>query len=356
MTLNGIDIASYQAGMNTATIPADFVIIKATEGTGYTNPTWRKQADAALAAGKKLGLYHFQRAANPQAEADFFVRTIKPYIGKAVLVLDYEANDVPGTAGAKQWLDRVYHTTGVRPMIYTSTSWENSRNFSAIAAANYGLWIAQYNNYNWVNGYKPRNLYGRIKHWKNTAMFQYTSTGKLPGWAGKLDFDVFYGDRAAWDRYAAVNGKPTAAPKRASAKHVAKPTGAAPIRAVQTWLNATYATGIPVDGFTGSKTRTALVVGIQTELKRQFGFKIGVDGIAGADTNRALTAVKVKLSDHGNITKLIQANLICRGYAVAGGLDGKYGDGTAAAVRTFQAATGLVPDSIASGWTLKALF
>ena len=39
MTLNGIDIASHQAGLNAGTIPADFVIIKATGGTGYVNPT-----------------------------------------------------------------------------------------------------------------------------------------------------------------------------------------------------------------------------------------------------------------------------------------------------------------------------
>lgn len=356
MTLNGIDIASYQAGLNTATIPADFVIIKATEGTGYINPTWKRQADTALAAGKKLGLYHFQRAANPISEADYFVRNIKAYIGKAVLVLDYEANDVPGTVGVKQWLDRVYSTTGVRPMIYTSTSWENSRDFSAIAKANYGLWIAQYNFETQVSGYKPRDLYGRVSHWRNTAMFQYTSVGKLPGWAGKLDFDVFYGDRAAWDSYAAVNGKPTAAPKSAPAKPAAKPTGSAPIRAVQSWLNTAYGTKLVVDGFNGVKTHAALVVGIQTELRRQFGFKIGIDGIAGKDTDRALTPVKVQKGDSGNITKLIQANLICRGYAVVGGLDGKYGNGTAAAVRTFQAAVGLVPDAIAGGWTLKALF
>ncbi|MCT4461122.1 lysin, partial [Lactiplantibacillus plantarum] len=68
--------------------------------------------------------------------------------------------------------------------------------------ANYGLWIAQYNNYNVVNGYQPRDLYGSLKHWKTAVMFQYTSTGQLPGWNGNLDFDVFYGDKSAWDKYA----------------------------------------------------------------------------------------------------------------------------------------------------------
>ncbi|ACT61410.1 hypothetical protein Nizo2726_0404 [Lactiplantibacillus plantarum] len=53
-----------------------------------------------------------------------------------------------------------------------------------------------------MNGYQPRDLYGSLKHWKTAVMFQYTSTGRLPGWNGNLDFDVFYGDEAAWDKYA----------------------------------------------------------------------------------------------------------------------------------------------------------
>ena len=32
MSLNGIDVASYQAGLNPARVPCDFVIVKATQG------------------------------------------------------------------------------------------------------------------------------------------------------------------------------------------------------------------------------------------------------------------------------------------------------------------------------------
>nr|DAE89984.1 MAG TPA: hypothetical protein [Caudoviricetes sp.] len=33
MSLNGIDIASYQTGIDLSVVPCDFVIVKATEGT-----------------------------------------------------------------------------------------------------------------------------------------------------------------------------------------------------------------------------------------------------------------------------------------------------------------------------------
>lgn len=209
MSLNGFDVASYQAGMNVSEVAGDFVLVKATEGTDYTNPEFNGHAKQTLSAGKKLGVYHFIRNdSDIKQQADYFLTVVKPYIGKAMLVLDFEnttGSTIQNQAGvglAKQWLDYVYQQTGVRSVLYTGISCENSLDWSSVVKANYGLWIAQYNNYNVVNGYQPRDLYGSLKHWKTAVMFQYTSTGRLPGWNGTLDFDVFYGDKSAWDKYA----------------------------------------------------------------------------------------------------------------------------------------------------------
>lgn len=209
MSLNGFDVASYQAGMNVGEIAGDFALVKATEGIDYTNPEFNGHAKQTLSAGKKLGVYHFIRNdSDIKQQADYFLTVVKSYIGKAMLVLDFEnttGSTIQSQAGvglAKQWLDYVYQQTGVRPVLYTGVSCENSLDWSSVVKANYGLWIAQYNNYNVVNGYQPRDLYGSLKHWKTAVMFQYTSTGQLPGWNGNLDFDVFYGDKSAWDKYA----------------------------------------------------------------------------------------------------------------------------------------------------------
>ena len=223
MSLNGFDVASYQAGMNVGEAAGDFVLVKATEGIDYTNPEFNGHAKHTLSAGKKLGVYHFIRNdSDIKQQADYFLTVVKPYIGKTMLVLDFEnttGSTIQNRAGvglAKQWLDYVYQQTGVRPVLYTGINCENSLDWSSVVNVNYGLWIAQYNNYNVVNGYQPRDLYGSLKHWKTAVMFQYTSTGRLPGWNGNLDFDVFYGDKSAWDKYAkatkAVKPKP-AGPK-----------------------------------------------------------------------------------------------------------------------------------------------
>lgn len=71
---------------------------------------------------KPLGLYHFEDGKSTgQQEADHFIRNIKSYIGKAVLVLDGETDALKkGTAYAKGFLDRVFEVTGVRPLIFMS--------------------------------------------------------------------------------------------------------------------------------------------------------------------------------------------------------------------------------------------
>lgn len=54
MALNGIDISNWQSGINLAVVPCDFVVIKATEGTGYVNPDYERAYRQAKTAGKCL--------------------------------------------------------------------------------------------------------------------------------------------------------------------------------------------------------------------------------------------------------------------------------------------------------------
>jgi len=274
MVLNGIDIANYQTGI--PKMPGDFRIVKATESTGYTNPAMAGQIAKAPAL---LGFYHFASNGNVQSEADHFLATIKPYIGKAMLVLDYEPAR-PSVAWAKAWLDYVYQKTGVRPVIYMSLAVENAYDWSSVVKAGYGVWIAQYNNYNVVNGFAPRDLYGTLKRWPSMAMFQYTSSGRLSGWGASLDFDAFYGDKLAWAKYAAVSGKPVTTVK-ASTPAVVNHT---------------------------TRTKTAIAVNVTYELHQQGAGWLGAvtnfnnknsNGFAG-NPNHKHDALCIKVS-HGSI-------------------------------------------------------
>ena len=119
MALNGIDISNHQKGLNLKDITCDFVICKATEGTTFVDKYCDGFMQQAMKLGKKVGVYHFASGKTTgKAEADFFLKNVQGYIGKAILILDWEAGAVAkGPAYAKEFLDRVLEKTGIKPMI-----------------------------------------------------------------------------------------------------------------------------------------------------------------------------------------------------------------------------------------------
>ncbi|MCI7725402.1 MAG: LysM peptidoglycan-binding domain-containing protein [Erysipelotrichaceae bacterium] len=230
MTFNGIDISNWQRGIDLSKVPCDFVIAKATEGIGYVDKSCDGFIQQAFKLGKKIGFYHFARPTannDPIREADFFYENCKGYFGKAIPILDWEAENKHNVAWAKKWLDRVYQRSGVKPVIYMSESVVNSYDWSSVANADYGLWVAKYRdnnadyNYNMANaGRRPR-----VKWWKFYCMWQWTSSGRLNGYNGNLDCNVFYGDGSTWDAYAGKKSsgtKPKPTPQKKSVEQLAR--------------------------------------------------------------------------------------------------------------------------------------
>lgn len=208
MTLQGIDIASYQTGIDLATVPLDFAIVKATQGTGYTNPDYARAISQVLGAGRLGGAYHYVSGGNAQAEADHFIDVVGSNVGRVILAIDWEQGD-NSAWGNVAYLDavvsRVIERTGVKPLIYCSQSVVAS--IASIASArDCGLWVAQYANMT-ATGYQD-------SPWNegaySCAIRQYSSAGRLNGWEGNLDLDKFYGDAAAWAAYATATATPTA--------------------------------------------------------------------------------------------------------------------------------------------------
>lgn len=211
--MNGIDIASYQSGINLKKVPCDFVIIKATQGTGYINPDFDRAFHQAKEAKKKVGIYHYASKGGSSAEAKFFVDTVKSIagLGEAILVLDWEAGDNVNwghVSYAKAFLDYVKARTGVSPVIYMSKEVTREYNWSNVSPY-YPLWRAQYKNYTeggyqdepWTDKY-PDGSWG-----SGPIIFQYTSRGVLPNWRGHLDLNKAYITPDVWDELASVGSK-----------------------------------------------------------------------------------------------------------------------------------------------------
>ena len=208
--LNGIDVSDWQRGINLKTVPADFVIAKATQGTSYVSPDCARQVEQAAAAGKCVGTYHYISGAGANAEADFYINNISNWVGKHMLCLDWEKNQNSqwgNEAYLEQVVKRVIQRTGIPPVIYVQQS--RMAQVEPVAKRNNcGLWIAQYPNNN-PTGY-------RSSPWNEgaytCAIRQYSSTGRLSGYSGNLDLNKFYGDRNAWNAYCNPDGGHSVAP------------------------------------------------------------------------------------------------------------------------------------------------
>lgn len=227
MTMNGIDVSSWQAGIDLGKVPADFVIVKTTQGNWYVSPNADAQYQSAKKAGRLLGIYHYIDGRGGAAgEADFFIRNCKNYIKEALIAVDWEAED-NSQWGNEAYLEEVVRLikqkTGVTPLIYSMQS--RYAQVKAVAQRqNAGLWIAQYGSMD-PTGYQSHP-------WNEgayaCAIRQYSSNGRLPGYGGALDLNLAYMDAAAWKRYANPGSKPAPAPKPKPApapKPAPKPAG-----------------------------------------------------------------------------------------------------------------------------------
>lgn len=202
-TLRGIDVSGWQPDIEPSTIDCDFVIVKATGGTGYTNPFFMEQANKALNAGKLLGVYHFAgdgMGGSAQAEARHFLDAFAPFKGRAIPILDWEADATSWPIQwAKTWLDTVARETGAVPWFYSYASYVQNHDCREIER--YPLWLAAY-----YAGYAPMGWqanpprYGGAGSWSAPVCYQYTSTGRV-GYRNSLDLNIFYGSREDFERY-----------------------------------------------------------------------------------------------------------------------------------------------------------
>lgn len=180
-----LDVASYQgrvdwgAARGAGTLG---MIEKLTEGTGYVNPYWTDNYNAAGAAGIPRGAYHFADGGNPVAEANHFADVYLSVARWELLpVLDDEyANASPAflISFRNQFRSRVGHAWfRVYSGEYLMT---HSLNADAWYDAYTSLWPAQYAN---------------ALSWSHVGieLWQNTSTANVPGVLGHVDESQFQG-------------------------------------------------------------------------------------------------------------------------------------------------------------------
>ena len=197
MAIYTVDVYSGSSDSIIRDSHAQGVIVKATQGTSYVNPRCNHQYELAGQLGKLRGLYHYAGGGNPEAEAQYFINNIKNYVGKAVLILDWESyqnSSWGNTSWARRFVDEVHRLTGVWCLIYVQESalWQ-----VANCAKDCGVWVAKYASMNWNSWTLPD---------------MSVSSGAfacLTGWqftGGDMDRSIFYLDANAWNKIASGDG------------------------------------------------------------------------------------------------------------------------------------------------------
>lgn len=197
----GNDISKYQGDINYDVFKKNtqFVIFKATEGNGYTDPKFTRNQSEARRVGLLLGYYHFARpdlGNTPEAEADYFLKTIGELKDNELLALDYECpkQKQSDVSWCKKFLDRVFEKTKVRPFIYLNQAQIKNFNWNEVISGSYALWVACYT-------YDPNKNTFVIGEFKSAAMQQWSNKQTVPGISGGVDGNVFFGTLETLKKY-----------------------------------------------------------------------------------------------------------------------------------------------------------
>ncbi len=201
----GVDVSSYQGSVDwLAAIHrgARFAYVKATESTGYTNPSFTQQYNGSQRAGLVRGAYHFALPdrSDGATQALYFIThgggwspdgsTLPP-------MLDIEYNPYGATcyglSGPQmtRWVSdfsaAVHSRTGRFPIMYSTRDWWSSCTTSPNISARNPLFVACYCP---DPGALPNG-------WRYQTIWQYNDNGPLPG-----DQDLFNGSYADLRRFA----------------------------------------------------------------------------------------------------------------------------------------------------------
>lgn len=192
--MRGIDISNWQSGTNIPFTSVDFVICKATEGTGFVDAYCDGWVQSAKANGNAWGFYHFAGTGNAISEADWFIGNCEGYFYEGVPVLDWEG--AQSVEWANDFVRRVHDMTGVWPWIYARPDYFNQGGVEA----NCARWVAEWPNvtsptFDMAQTWLPSETDGNVVAW------QFCSDGYVAG-CGPLDCNLYYGDAASWALYA----------------------------------------------------------------------------------------------------------------------------------------------------------
>ena len=208
--IHGIDVSKWQGKIDWASVReagTQFAFIKATEGGDHVDERFLENWYGAQQAGVPRGAYHFVFWCRPAHEqAAWFKKTVPADPDALPPVLDLEWNGhsrlCPKTLPKQVALEKIRVLlremeahTGKRPIIYTDITFH--RDVLEGELQDYPHWLRSV-------AAEPEERYAD-RRW---MLWQYTTTGRVPGIKGAVDRNAFYGSAAEWKTFLATDCDP----------------------------------------------------------------------------------------------------------------------------------------------------
>lgn len=191
----GIDVSKWNKNIDwkaVANAGIDFAIIRvgyrgSSTGVLVEDPYFRQNIKGATQNGIEVGVYFFSQAiteAEAVEEASMAISSVSGYHLSYPIFIDTESSG--GRADALNKSDRTkivnafcktVANAGYKPGVYSGKYWYMNK-LNASELEHYTIWVAQYNT--------VCNYPGKYDIW------QYTSTGKVPGISGNVDLNIDY--------------------------------------------------------------------------------------------------------------------------------------------------------------------
>lgn len=181
---NGVDLKAYmQAGH-------ERIVLKATEDTGFVDPTFSARWTGAGALGLARVAYHFLRNQSPgDKQFAHFNSVVPPLTAFDLLCLDVEDTDTPGDAATqtiafvKSAVAAGYHNG----LIYTYKRYADTRHITAgmLPAGWRQLWLADYTASQADSDIELPNGWARSQ----VLARQFTANATVPGITSPCDYN-----------------------------------------------------------------------------------------------------------------------------------------------------------------------
>lgn len=180
-----IDVSEHQSAIHWPVVPVP-AIVKATEGSTFTDRRFRSNMAGASAAGKLLGCYHFLTSTSPGAsQALHFLDTVIPDPAVSLVwVLDWET-DTTGRLPDDETAQAFVNTFRAQRPLDTLIVYGNSPRRGFAERNGMPFWCAWYP--------APGALDAVELQLRDAGdwAWQWSSDGTVPGIAGRVDVNKF---------------------------------------------------------------------------------------------------------------------------------------------------------------------